>query len=273
MVGLCGQSVHEVIVRRIMKEMHVLAIDHIVEDKETISLILAQALGITLYEARGRIATGTGPIVIASFGDKSDADKKAEQLRAAGISPLLLSQDEIETDETRISARTFLLMDTGLVIGTRTGKEVRMAYSDVSLIIRGTRITHTTSTQTEKSRKFAPDLAIMSGGLMMTKSSKVTSRSITDVRDGFFNLYAANLPPVAFLEPNVLYDSLGQALQPTRTANFVRLLEEIKQRCTAALFDDRLVNRPGQVRLLGPLFTPEEHLDIAISVLARSLRS
>ena len=148
-----------------------------------------------------------------------------------------------------------------------------MAYSDVTLILRGTRITQTTSTETEKSTKFAPGVAIMSGGLKMTKSVTVTSTTSTDVRDGFFHLYVANLPPIAFLESGVLYDSLGPALQPTRTANFARLLGELRQRCTAALFDDRLLTRPGQIRLLGPLFTPEAHLDIAISVLARSLRS
>lgn len=261
-------------VRGIMKDMHILAVDHLGEDRESLSLALAQALGITLYEARARIAgAGMGPIIIASFGDKFDADNRAEQLRAAGISPLLLSQDEIETDETRIAARTFLLEDTELVIGTRTGKEVRMAYSGITLIIRGTRITRDTRTETEKSTKFAPGRAILSGGLMLTKSVKVTSQTDTDVRDGFFHLYGATLPPITFPESGVLYDSLGTAMQPTRTANFVRLLRELRQRCTAALFDDRLLSRPGQIRLLGPLFTPEAHLDIAISVLARSLRS
>jgi len=257
-----------------MKDMHILAIDHLGEDRDALSLALAQALGITLYEARARIAgTGKGPVIIASFGDKYDADKRAEQLRAAGISPLILSQAEIETDETRTTARTFVLADAELVIGTRTGEEVRMAYSGITLIIRGTRITHTTRTETEKSTKLAPGRAILSGGLMLTKSVKVTSTTSTDVRDGFFHLYGATLPPIAFLESGVLYDSLGPALKPTRTANFLHLLGELRQRCTAALFDDRLLTRPGQIRLLGPLFTPEAHMDIAVSVLARSLRS
>ncbi len=260
--------------RGIMKEMHILAVDHLGEDREALSLALAQALGITLYEARARIsAVGMGPVIIASFGDKLAADNKAEQLRAAGISPLVLGRDEIETDEKRTIARTFVLADTELVVGTRTGEEVRMAYSGVTLIIRGTRITHTTRTETEKSTKFALDRAIMSGGLMLTKSVKVTSTTSTDVRDGFFHLYGAALPPVVFPESGVLYDSLGPALQLTRTANFTRLLGELRQRCTAAVFDDRLVNRPGQIRLLGPRFTPEAHLDIALSILALSLRS
>ena len=248
MAPCCGLFVPEAMVRGIMKEMHILAVDHLGEDREALSPALAQALGITLYEARARIAVaGKGPVIVASFGHKHDADKKAEQLRASGINPLILSQAEIETDETRTTARTFILRDTELVIGTRTGKEVRMAYSGITLIIRGTRITQATRTETEKSTKFAPDRAIMSGGLMLTKSVKVTSTTSADVRDGFLHLYGAALQPIALLESFVLFDSLGQALQPTRTANFARLL--------------------------GPLFTPEAHLDIAVSVLARSLRS
>lgn len=254
--------------------MHILAVDHLGEDREAMGQALAQALGITLFEARTRIAgAGAGPVIITSFGDARDADKRAEQLRAAGINPLVLSQDEIETDKKRIIARTFFLADTELVVGTRTGEEVRMAYTDITVIIRGTRITHTSKTETEKKTKFDPGAAILSGGLKMTKSVTVTSTTSSDLRDSFLHIYGATLQPIVFLESGVLYDSLGPALQLTRTANFIHLLGQLRQRCPAALFDDRLLNKPGQSRLLGPLFTPEAHLDIAISVLARSLRS
>ncbi len=161
--------------------MHILAVDHLGEDREAMGQALAQALGITLYEARTRIAgAGAGPVIIASFGNERDADKRAEQLRAAGINPLVLSQDEIETDKKRIIARTFFLADNELVVGTRTGEEVRMAYTGITVIIRGTRITHTSKTETEKKTKFDPGAAILSGGLKMTKSVTVTSTTSTD---------------------------------------------------------------------------------------------
>jgi hypothetical protein len=40
-------------------------------------------------------------------------------------------------------------------------------------------------------------------------------------------------------------------------------------RCPAAVYDDRLLNRAGQTRLLGPLLTPEANLDLAVEILAR----
>jgi hypothetical protein len=38
------------------------------------------------------------------------------------------------------------------------------------------------------------------------------------------------------------------------------------------VYDDRLLSKAGQARLLGPMFEPERHPDIAISLLSRSLR-
>ena len=107
---------------------------------------------------------------------------------------------------------------------------------------------------------------------MTTKSVKVTQQSRTDVREGFIYLYPGKLRPLVFLESELLYDSLGPALRPTRAANFAFVLEELRRRRPGAVYDDRLLSKAGQARLLGPMFEPERHLDIAISLLSRSLR-
>ena len=254
-------------------EMYIVAIDDLGEDREGIARALSGALGTIFYDALIRVRVpGKGPLIVAAYAEKNIALEKMEKLRAAGFRTLVLGQDEVETDGQSTIVRKFLFGDGELEIEARTGDAVRIEYDLIDTIIRGTRIVQTTETETVKEQKFAAGRAILTGGLMITKSVKVTQQSGTEVREGFIYLYPGNRRPLVILESALLYDSLGPALQPTRAANFVFVLEELKRRCPGAVYDDRLLNKAGQARLLGPMFEPERHPDIAISLLSRSLR-
>ena len=254
-------------------EMYIVAIDDLGEDRDGIARALSEALGTIFYDALIRLRVpGKGPLIVAAYAEKNIALEKTEKLRAAGFRTLVLGQDEVETDGQSTIVRKFLFGDGELEIEARTGDAVRIEYDLIDTIIRGTRIVQTTETETVKEQKFAAGRAILTGGLMITKSVKVTQQSSTEVREGFIYLYPGNRRPLVFLESALLYDSLGPALQPTRAANFVFVLEELKRRCPGAVYDDRLLSKAGQARLLGPMFEPERHPDIAISLLSRSLR-
>ena len=76
---------------------------------------------------------------------------------------------------------------------------------------------------------------------------------------------------MALRESALTYESFGPRRQPTRAANFAALLAELRRRCTAAVFDERLLTRAGQARVLGPALPPDEHLDVAVTLLERVL--
>jgi len=254
--------------------VYVVAIDNLGEDRESLARALSEALETTLYDARIRLgAPGKGPLIVAAYAGGNTARERAEKLGAAGFRTLVLGQDEVETDEMRTIVRKFLFGESELGIEARTGDHVTMEYALIDRIIRGSRIAKNTETETVKDRKFAVGRAILSGGLVPMKSVKTTQQKTTEVREGFIHLYSGNRSPLVFLESALLYDSLGPALQPTRSANFAGVLAELRRRCTGALYDDRLVSKAGQSRLLGPIFDPERHLDIAVSLLSRSLGS
>ena len=123
-----------------------------------------------------------------------------------------------------------------------------------------------------KERKFSIGRAVLSSGLVLTKATKSTRQVTTEDREGFFNLYSGNRLTLVFRESALIYDSLGSALKPSRVANFAYLLAELRQRQPNTVFDDRLLRRAEQAVLLGPLLPPEEHLEIATSLLAKILR-
>jgi hypothetical protein len=254
--------------------VYIVAIDNLEEDREGIARALSETLKTTFYDALFRVRVpGKGPLIVAVYKEKNIALERVKKLGGAGFRTLVLGHDEVETDEMRIIIRKFFFGDRELEIEARTGDTVRIEYALIDTIIRGTRIVQNTETETAKDRKFDAGRAILSGGLMTTKSVKITQQITNEVREGFIYLYSGNRHPLVFLESTLLYDSLGPALQLTCAANFAFVLAELRRRCPGTVYDDRLVSKAGQSRLLGSMFEPERHLNIAVSLLSRSLRS
>jgi hypothetical protein len=253
--------------------MYIVTIDNLGQDREGIARALSGVLGTTVYDALVRVnVPGKGPLIVASYREENIARERSEKLIAAGFNTTVLGQDEIETDKTRIIVRKFLFGNSELEIESRTGDHMNIDYSLVDIIIRGTRIAQNTETETIKGRKFDAGRAILSGGLVITKSVKLTQQSTTELREGFIHVYSGNQHPLVFPESVLRYESLGPALKPTRASNFAFVLSELRRRCPSAVYDERLVNKAGQFQLLGPMFDPEKHLDMAVSILLRSLR-
>jgi hypothetical protein len=83
--------------------MYIIAIDNIGQDREGIANAISGALGTTVYDALVRVnIPGKGPLIVAAYGEENTARETAEKLVKAGFSPLVLGQDEIETDKMRI---------------------------------------------------------------------------------------------------------------------------------------------------------------------------
>ncbi|MEK6777610.1 MAG: hypothetical protein AABY87_12155 [bacterium] len=252
--------------------MHIVAIHNMIGDKENLAKSLASVLGVTVYETRPRLnVPGGGPSVVASFADLRQAEETAQKLRAAGLTAVVLAPDAMESDASRFAVRRFELTDQGIRAESRQGKSPEVLFRDADLILRGTSIVRQTETETIGKRKLDIGRAVMTSGLSITKTEKSTRETTTESREGFFHLYSKGGPVLVFREFEVLYESLGPAMQPSRAANFIYILNELRRRCPHARYDDRLVNRSGQAQLLGPLLSPEEHLDIAISLLATIL--
>lgn len=253
--------------------MHVVAIYNLKDDKQNMAGALAAVLKGTAFEALSRLrAPGSGPFVVGVFAELEQAAALAGQLESGGFSAAVLSAGELETEAGQWSIRRFGLNEHDLRVESVDGQNRTLAYQDIDLILRGTGISSSTSTETTKQRKFDPGAAVLSGGLKMTKLTKTTREVTKEEREGFFTLYAANIPTLLFRENSLVYDALGSARGLSRSANFAQLTAEMRRRCPAALYDDRLLNRAGSAALLGPSLSPEEHLVVATALLAKALR-
>jgi len=253
--------------------MHVVAIHNLAADKEKLAPALAAVLGATVFEALSRLrALGSGPLVVGVFGEKEQADKLSAKLESGGFRSLILSAEEIEAGAHEHNVRRFAFGDLNLQVEPQDGGSVIVPYRDVDLILRGTGISSSSSTETTKQRKFDLGAAVLSGGLKMTKMTKTVREVLTEEREGFLRLFARNGLTLLFRENGIVYDALGSLRGLSRSGNFINTQVELRRRCTTALYDERLLNRAGLAALLGPRLNPEEYSVVAFALLAKSLR-
>ncbi len=251
--------------------MHVIAIHYAPGGGEALAAPLAEALDLTMYEARARTSDPEGgPAVVARYGEIEPAWACTGRLRANGISPILLTPEDVETDARRFLVRGFELGERGLTATSRRGESTEIAYRDLRLFLRGVRTSEKTDLKTTEQRKFSMGRALLTQGLMMTKTVRKTEKVTTANREEFFHLYAEGRPPLAFRSGALDYRSFGAALQPSVQANFTHLIGRMRQILPEVRFSERLANSPSRSRILGPGLK-DEHLDVAISLLARVL--
>ena len=252
--------------------MNVIAIHYAPGQGEALVPALAEATDKTLYEVRARLSSPEGgPAVVANFGEIEPAWAFAGRLRANGVTPILLTPEDVESDAQRFLVRTFHLGEHGVTATSRRGETAEIPFREINLILKGVRIEERLERQTTESRKFSPGRALMTGGLVASKTTRKVQQVKTEERDDFLHLYSDGRPPLVFRASAVNYQSLGPALHPSVAANFSIVVEELRRSTPHAIYDERLANRQARARVLGPSLT-ENHLDIAVSLLARVLR-
>jgi hypothetical protein len=253
--------------------LNIVAIRNTPENKKDPATILGKIIGTTQYEAGSRLrVAGRFPVIVAVYAEPASADETAVKLRSAGFGAVVLSEDEVESDSKRFAVRNFFFDDMQLRVESREGESLLLDYSLIEIILRGTCIEQVSKTTIEKGKKLSLGLAVISGGLIMRKSIERHHVDTSENREGFLNLYAGTKYIIVFRENSLVYSSLGSLLKPTRSANFAFITAELKRRCPDASYSESLLHRSAQAQILGPLFNPEADTDVAISLMAKSLR-
>jgi hypothetical protein len=251
--------------------MHVVVIDGWKEETAELVQTLAGALGIMPYEARQRIIGG-GPTVVASFADEQRAVELAAKLNQRAISSLVVDASEVRGRAGHLVVRRFELGDRSLRIETVGGKSAEIPFSEIDLLLPGVSTVGYSETKTVVDRKLSIGKTILSGGIPMSKKVERQEVVSTEESRKFLYLYAGDRPSADFSQDGMSYEGFGAAMKFSRELNFAYLISELRRLSPRAVYDDRLLNRAGQVRILGPALSPETHLNLAAEILARTLR-
>lgn len=251
--------------------MHLVVIYGWKEESGDIAQAVAAAQGTTVFEARQRMIGG-GPSVLASFADLQRAQALADSLTQNGVPTLVVDTDQVRNATGHFAVRRFELGASALSLEAVDGKKEEIEYGEIDLLLPGIRIDTQVETKTVTEKQFSLGRTILTGGIPVTKKVSHQEEVTSEERTKCLYLFAGNRPQVVFRQSGMAYDGLGAAMKMSQELNFNYLTSELRRLASNASYDDRLLNRLGQVRLLGLAQNVAGGLDLAAEILSRSLR-
>ena len=240
--------------------------------EETPELVqaLAAALGIMAFEARQRLIGG-GPSVVASFGNLQLANGLAANLNQYGFKPLVIDATGVRMRSGVHIVRRFDFFERTLKIETLTDQQTTIPFEEINLLLTGMSVVGYSETKTIVEQKFSMGKTLLAGGIPMTKKVERQEEVSSEESEQLLYLYSNDRPTALFSQNGMNYDGFGAGMKLSRKLNFAHLISQLRLHAPDAAFDDRLLNRANQVRLLGPAQGREASLDLAAGVLARTL--
>jgi hypothetical protein len=224
----------------------------------------ASALGVAPAEMQVKLR-GILPRVVVAANDEARAVAAVATLEELGFAAAACDPAAAPDDAERVVARKVQLEGQRLVVWDGGGEQHLLPGGALALVIRGVR-THTTiKTVTTSERRFAPVRAVLSSGLLLTKTTKKTEVQTRDAREPFLMLHRRDgAPDLILYERRIDYRLLGAAMQPSSAANLRLVEERVRALAPGAAFDDR-ASRPGFVSSLPA--TSADPVDLALFLL------
>ncbi|HSQ63000.1 MAG TPA: hypothetical protein VLM85_07280 [Polyangiaceae bacterium] len=214
--------------------MYLVAVCGLATSVEQEALILASETGVAAYETRLRLSRGL-PAIVLRTADKDAAVALLGRLRARGHEAVACDEAAVASGERIVHVRNFRLGADAL-----EGDTASLPYSSMLALVRAMRPLRTDVTQKIAERRFRPGMAIATGGVVLTKKvTREVSRTERDKEDVLY-LFATGSPPWLLAERRLVYASL-EGPAPTQRENFVRVVNELRERAGLVPYDERLV--------------------------------
>jgi hypothetical protein len=232
-------------------------------------LLAAKVTGLVLADLNRKLA-GILPRVLFTGLDAASAPAMIQGLEALGFVVMTLEATAVTTDRERAVARRIEFANGSVIVADREGRTHACPPSSISLLQRGTRTSTTSEKVTTSERKVDVGRALMSGGLLLTKTTEKTSIKTTQNAEAFLLVQRSDgEPDLVLYERRIDYAGLGAEMQPASRGNLETVWTKLKA-MAPSLVDDR-VNRSGFVS--GLPTTAADPVDLALFLVALARRA
>jgi len=216
--------------------VYVVAITELATPVEQEAAALAADLGTTPYEERLNLASGL-PAVVLTAADRARALALLKALRARGHGAVAIDAAVVVSSEAMVSMRRF-----GLEEGALTAEGERLPHGEILALIRAMHRTRTETRAEVKTKKFSPGRALVTGGLLVSKTVSREETSITEESQQVLYIFRADGgTPWLLRERGTQYAALGGALSPSSAQNFLTAIARLRERAPQAVYDERLM--------------------------------
>jgi hypothetical protein len=202
---------------------------------------LATDLGVTAYEARLVLAPGT-PAIVRVTPDKALASDLLARLRARGHGAVACDMSAVVASTAMTSMRRFRLGPTVISLDDRPGDE--LSYDRVIALIAAAPRQRTTSESEGRQRELSIGRAVLTGGIVTTRTVTRETRAATEQREPVLYVFRrGGGNPWILREHGTSWAGHGGPMAPSASDNFRIAVDLIRQRAPDAPYDARLVAR------------------------------
>ena len=240
--------------------MDVVALTTLATSVDVEAPLLADDLGLTVYEARQKLALLL-PAVVLMSPDRERTTSLLAALRRRGHGAIACDARAVAPSGRMTVIRRFHLELDALVLEGTDGDPAaeRVPFADMVALIRAAHRHSTLTHEQTKEKKFRPAAALITGGVVLTKTvKKDVVRTGEEKEQVLYIFRRGGQLPCLLREGSAQYGGLGQAVQPTRLLNFATTVRLLREGAPRVPCDERLVtmkkapeppNAPGTPRL------------------------
>jgi len=192
-----------------------------------------------------------------------------DDLRRAGLAVLSVPSN-CPTDKDRLVARTVIFDQGSVTFTSRLGESMSIAWADVLAVLRGLRSARSEVTRTERRTKLSLTRGVLTGGLVLRRTSVNTVRSTEEATEQVILVYTRQGGAALLSERELDFSCLGRSMQPSSTGNMAELARRLRECAKAAFYDERLL-RLGRRPL--PFTSLVEHQPSAVAGTARCVET
>ncbi len=225
----------------------------------------AQVAGIALPDA-ARLLSGTFPRILVRA--TPDAHGLVMALNSEGFLAWAEDPSQVPTDGARIMVRNLEWTSEGIRVTDPKGGIHDCPRTAVRLLQRGVRNHVSTKIMKTQETRFDVGMAVMSGGMMLTKTVEQSKELTTEAKEPFLLLQRGDgQPDLMIYERRMTYLCLGEEMGQATLSNFGRLVSRLHVFFAGAPLDDR-VARPGFVAGLPHLSV--DALDLGLHLVSEA---
>lgn len=185
----------------------------------------ATATGLPLSDARQRLA-GAPPRILLASGDAAFLHGAMKTLKAGGFWAVLVDPALIPDDSQRLSPKRLEIESGHLRVFTADGARHELPSAAIRMLQRGrregaARVVHS------KQLKFSPVKAVLTQGLLMTKTVDKASTAAGVDEHCLLIQRGDGGPEIMLYEKRLDYGFLGAEKQPASLANLDRTLTRL----------------------------------------------
>jgi hypothetical protein len=209
---------------------------------------LASEIGTTAYELR-LLLNGGLPAIVQITTDKEYAQSVAATIARHKYVPVVLDRTRVIPSHRMAMFRNFDLGKTRLTIDSSTNESC--LYEDISVLIRATHRNVREGVEHINERTFRPVMALVTGGIVMSKKTTKEVTTTTATRENVLYLFRRGEEhPWILRERIASFVGLGNAMGPSSFQNFTTTVSRLRALAPNAAYDERLVvSRP--IRSIG----------------------